>query len=175
MKGTQLLLDFDAPPLPHATDQLPPSAPPPLLSPVVLAGGEKAKARDLLAAIRTLLTVEQEQRAATPEEKQTLARFPGFGPVALSIFPDPITGRYKDASWQAIGEELHSLLTAEEFASARRTTFNAFYTSPTVIAAMHQALTRLGVPEDACMLEPPRCARASSTLSRSRPSAWVFK
>ena len=29
-----------------------------------------------------------------------LARFGGFGPVALSIFPDPVTGRYKDASWQ---------------------------------------------------------------------------
>jgi hypothetical protein len=40
------------------------------------------------------------------EERQTLGRFGGFGPVALSIFPDPVTGRYKDASWQAIGDEL---------------------------------------------------------------------
>ena len=88
-----------------------------------------------------------------PEEKQMLARFAGFGPVALSIFPDPVTGRYKDG-WQAIGEELKSLLTQEEYDSAKRTTFNAFYTSPTVIAAMHQALTRLGVPGNATILEP---------------------
>ena len=65
--------------------------------------------------------------------------FAGFGPVALSIFPDPVTGTYKDANWQALGEELKTLLTPEEYDSAKRTTFNAFYTSPTVIAAMHSA------------------------------------
>src|SRR6185312_4001767 len=80
-------------------------------------------------------------------------RFPGFGPVALSIFPDPVSGQYKDG-WQPIGEELQSLLTAEEYASAKRTTFNAFYTSPIVTGAMHQALMRLGVPRDALVLEP---------------------
>ena len=42
-----------------------------------------------------------------------LARFAGFGPVALSIFPDPVTGRYKDATWQNFGDELKSLLTPE--------------------------------------------------------------
>ena len=69
------------------------------------------------------------------------------------MFPDPVTSRYKDG-WQAIGEELKTLLTPEEYDSAKRTTFNAFYTSPTVIAAMHQALTRLGVPSGADLLEP---------------------
>ena len=83
-----------------------------------------------------------------------LARFPGFGPVALSIFPNPVTGRYKDESWAALGEELNALLTPDEYASAKRTTFNAFYTSPTVITAMHAALTRLGVPDGALVLEP---------------------
>ena len=99
-------------------------------------------------------SIEQEQRPATPEEKQTLARFAGFGPVALSIFPDPVTGRYKDAGWQALGEELKTLLTPEEYDSAKRTTFNAFYTSPTVIAAIHEAIARLGVPGNATVLEP---------------------
>ena len=74
--------------------------------------------------------------------------------MALSLFPDPITGRYKDASWQALGEELKDLLTSDEYDSAKRTTFNAFYTSPTVIAAMHEALSRLGVSERATVLEP---------------------
>ena len=74
-----------------------------------LAAGEKAKARDLIAAIRTLKRIEHEQRPATPPERQALARFPGFGPLALSIFPDPVTGRYKDG-WQATGEELKSAL-----------------------------------------------------------------
>ena len=119
-----------------------------------IASGEKTKARDILAAIRTLKTIEQEQRPATPEERQTLARFAGFGAVALSIFPDPVTGRYKDATWQALGEELKTLLSPEEYDSAKRTTFNAFYTSPTVIAAMHEAIARLGVPSNATVLEP---------------------
>ena len=35
-----------------------------------------------------------------------------------------------------------------------RTTFNAFYTSPTVIAVMYDALARLGVPANATVLEP---------------------
>lgn len=119
-----------------------------------IASGEKAKARDILAAIRVVKCIEHEQRTATPEEKQTLARFAGFGPVALSIFPDPVTGRYKDASWQALGDELKALLTPAEYDSAKRTTFNAFYTSPLVIAAIHEAISRLGVPSAALTLEP---------------------
>ncbi len=118
-----------------------------------MASGEKGKARDIIAAIRTLKALEREQRPATGEEKRTLARFSGFGPAALSIFPDPATGKFKDG-WQAIGEELKSLLSPEEYDSAKRTTFNAFYTSPTVIAAMHEALGRLGANEGATILEP---------------------
>ena len=39
----------------------------------LIASGEKAKARDILAAIRTLAQIEQAQRPATPEERQMLA------------------------------------------------------------------------------------------------------
>ena len=136
---------------PVTTDRGP--SPPPAVPPVV-AGGEKAKARDILAAIRTLQRVEREHRTATDDERRALARFGGFGAVALSLFPDPVTGRYKDAGWQALGDDLKSLLTPEEYESAKRTTFNAFYTSPTVIAAMHRAVRRLGVPDGATVLEP---------------------
>ena len=124
----------------------PPLAPPvnltPSPCPTPLSSGEKSKARDLLAAIQTLQQIESEKRQATAEERDVLARFPGFGPLALAIFPNPVTGQYKDASWQALGEELKSLLTADEYASAKRTTFNAFYTSPAVITAMHPATRR---------------------------------
>ncbi len=145
-----------APPVetPHraeTTEQSPDSSPAPV---VEFASGEKEKARDILAAIRTLKAIEQEGRRATPDEQRTLARFAGFGPVALSIFPDPVTGRFKDAGWQVLGEELKALLSPEEYDSARRTTFNAFYTSPTVIGAIHDAIGRLGVPDDAVILEP---------------------
>jgi tRNA G10 N-methylase Trm11 len=119
-----------------------------------IASGEKAKARDILTAIRTLTRIEHEQRPATLDEQQALARFSGFGPVALSLFPNPVTGRYKDDSWQMLGEELRALLSPEDYDSAKRSTFNAFYTSPLVIRAMHDALEHLGVPENATVLEP---------------------
>ncbi|MBX3396727.1 MAG: DEAD/DEAH box helicase family protein [Phycisphaerae bacterium] len=137
----------------HATQSAIPNdtAPAPV---VQFAGGEKEKARDILAAIRTLQQIEREKRPASFEEKQVLARFPGFGPVALSIFPDPVTGRYKNAGWQVLGEELQALLSPAEYDSAKRTTFNAFYTSPTVIGAIHDAIKRLGVPDNAQILEP---------------------
>ncbi len=155
MKGNQLPLPFDSPaPLPPAAELEPPGPrePCPIAS-APIAGGEKAKARDILAALRTLKAVEQEQRPATPQERRVLAAFPGFGPVALSIFPHAVTGRFKEG-WQALGEELRTLLTPEEYDSAKRTTFNAFYTSSTVIRAMYQALARLGVPSNALVLEP---------------------
>lgn len=119
-----------------------------------IAAGEKGKARDIIAAIRTLKAIEEGGRAATADERETLFRFAGFGPVALSIFPDPVTNRYKDDSWQELGEELHRLLTPDEYSSAKRTTFNAFYTSPTVVAAIYEAIERLGVPQNATALEP---------------------
>jgi N12 class adenine-specific DNA methylase len=123
------------------------------LSTSLTSTGEKSKARDILTAIRALELIERDQRPATPTEGEALSRFGGFGAVALSIFPDPVTGRFKDG-WQAIGEELKSLLTPEEYDSAKRTTFTAFYTSPIVMNAMHSALERLGVPDDALVLEP---------------------
>jgi len=55
--------------------------------------GDKAKARDILAAIRTLHAVEQAKRPATTDERQALSRFPGCGVVALSLFHDP--ARYR--------------------------------------------------------------------------------
>ncbi|HTU22725.1 MAG TPA: DEAD/DEAH box helicase family protein, partial [Gemmataceae bacterium] len=114
-------------------------------------------------AIRTLKRIEREQRTATEDEKQSLARFAGFGPVAKVIFPDEVLLRkhpdhpyrgYKDAGWQVLGEELKALLTPEEYESAKRTTFCQFFTSPAVMTAMHGALARLGVPAGATVLEP---------------------
>ncbi len=161
MKATQLSLQFDAPPPPPIELPIEPeltngsksSDHPPAAEIMSFASGEKGKARDIIAAIRTVKTIEDERRSATPEEKHILARFAGFGPVALSIFPDPVTDRYKDG-WQAIGEELRTLLSPKEYDSAKRTTFNAFYTSPTVIVGIHEAISRLGVPSEATILEP---------------------
>jgi N12 class adenine-specific DNA methylase/predicted RNA methylase len=153
MHATQLTLSFDSPvdASTTAARHRETLAESPLLP---SAKGEKAKARDIVDAIRILKWVERDRRPAAPAERQALARFGGFGAVARVIFPDPVTGRYKDAAWQVIGEELKSLLTPEDYDSAKRSVFNAFYTSPVVIAAMHEATARLGVPAHSTILEP---------------------
>ena len=151
MLGNQFSFQFQMPPPPVMPAEPARTRRPQL---AVIAGGEKSKARDIIAAIRTLKQVEDEHRLANPEEKETISRFAGFGPVALSIFPDPVTARYKDAGWQALGDELKTLLSPAEYDSAKRTTFNAFYTSPTAVAAIHEAIARLGIPADATVLEP---------------------
>ena len=53
-----------------------------------------------------------------------------------------------------LGDELESLLSPDEYASARATVYNAYYTSPLIMRGMHDALKRLGVPADATVLEP---------------------
>ena len=161
----QSLLPFDRPERParaqaaEAPPQAEAPAPPepprlPALPPGAGAAGEVAKARDLLQAVQVLKHVEAEGRRPDAAERDILARFGGFGALALRIFPDPVTGQYKSPTWESLGEELRSLLTEDELAGARRTVFTAFYTSPTVVAAMYEALKRLGVPDDALVLEP---------------------
>lgn len=55
--------------------------------------------------------------------------------------------------WASECAELKTLLTPEEYASARGSTLNAHFTSPTVIEGMYQALERMGVYPDT-ILEP---------------------
>jgi N12 class adenine-specific DNA methylase len=169
----QSLLPIFEPLPPHSVRPSLPRQPDPSPSVISKSGspapsGEKTKARDILAAIRTFKVIEHDNRPATPEEKATLSRFCGFGPVALSIFPDPLTGRFKDAGWEQIGGELKGLLTPEEYDSAKRTTFSQFFTSPVVMSSMHAALERLGVPADALVLEPG-CG-SGNFLSHGKPS-----
>jgi N12 class adenine-specific DNA methylase len=142
-------------PLPAHSVHLPPVKPAVAkpVEPTPASTGEQAKARDILTAIRLLKQIECDPRIASPTEKQDLARFGGFGSVALSIFPDPVTGQYKPG-WQTIGDELKALLTPEEYESAKRTTFSQFFTAPIVMTAMHEALNRLGVPDSGTVLEP---------------------
>ena len=67
-----------------------------------IPAGQKTKARDILAAIHVLKEIEHQARLPTTEDRRALSRFGGFGPVAISIFPDPVSGQFKDSSWEAL-------------------------------------------------------------------------
>jgi N12 class adenine-specific DNA methylase len=111
-------------------------------------GGLKQKAQANLAAIRTLKTIEAENRADTAEEKAVLVKYTGWGAMPNAFGPHP------PREWQSVATELKDLLNAEEYASARASTPNAHYTSPEVIHAVWHAMERLGLPAGAHILEP---------------------
>ena len=95
-----------------------------------------------LDAIRTLKTVEAENRAATAEEQAVLAQYVGWG--GLADFFDEKNPRYS---------ELKELLTDAEYAAARESTLTAFYTPPVVIRGIYAALGQMGFTQGN-ILEP---------------------
>jgi len=101
------------------------------------AGGPKAKYLANIKAIRTLKTIEGENRLATPEEQEPLSRYVGWGSLPQVFDPN-------NASWANEHAELSSILTEDEYASARATTLNAHYTSPIVIKAIYKAVENMG-------------------------------
>ena len=110
------------------------------------AGRPKQKFRANMDAIRLLKELESENRLATPEDQETLSRFVGWGGIPAA-FDD------KNEAWTAEYTELKQALTPEEYREARASTLNAFYTSPTVIKAMYEALGNMGL-QQGNVLEP---------------------
>ena len=100
-------------------------------------GGPKQKFARNIEAIRTLQTLENESRNATPEEQEILSQYVGWGGLADAFDPD------KD-SWAKEYKELKGLLSEDEYAAARASTLNAHYTSPTVIRAIYDAVEQMG-------------------------------
>ena len=100
-------------------------------------GGPKAKFRANMEAIRVLKQLEAENRAATPEEQETLSRYVGWGGLPDAFDPDK-------SAWASEYAELKDALTDAEYAAARASTLNAHYTSPTVIRAIYDALGNMG-------------------------------
>ena len=109
-------------------------------------GGPKQKFARNVEAIRTLQTLENENRNATPEEQEILSQYVGWGGLADAFDPD------KD-SWAKEYAQLKELLSPEEYAAARASTLNAHYTSPTVIRAIYDAVERMGF-QTGNILEP---------------------
>ena len=110
------------------------------------AGGPKTKYKANVEAIRVLQTLDAEQRQATAKEQEILSRYVGWGGI-------PQAFDESNAEWSKEYAELQSLLTADEYKEARASTLNAFYTSPTVIKAMYEALGNMGLSKGN-VLEP---------------------
>ena len=109
-------------------------------------GGAKTKFRANVEAIKTLKAVEAEKRPATAEEKETLSKYVGWGALSKAF-------EKNDEKWAAEYKELSELLTPEEYRQARASVNDAFYTSPTVIDGIYEALGNFGF-DGGNVLEP---------------------
>lgn len=141
--AAQNQLPFDVVVEPLALEQSPPETPSlparnfRITDSQLGVGGAKTRYGWNITAIRTLQTLEAEGRPATPQEQEILSRYVGWGGI-------PQAFDAQNTDWRKEYEELRSLLPDAAYASARASTLNAHYTSPTVIRAIYQAVERMG-------------------------------
>ena len=109
-------------------------------------GGAKEKFRNNMAAVNLLHELQLENRLATPEEQETLAKYVGWGGLSMAFDEN-------NAAWAEEFKELYASLSPEEYRAAKESTLTAFYTPPIVIKAMYEALDRLGFSQGN-ILEP---------------------
>lgn len=103
----------------------------------IQSGGAKEKFRNNVAAIRTLKTIEEENRTATPEEQAILAKYVGWGGLSQAFDAT-------NDSWSKEYSDLRLLLNNDEYNAARASTTTSFYTSPVIIEEMYTALGNMG-------------------------------
>lgn len=108
--------------------------------------GKVAKLAANMEALRTLRRLQAEDRAATPEEQATLARWAGWGGLP-DVF-DPDKPQFADQR-----AELQTLLSETEIREARRNTLNAHYTDARVVENVWRAVEGLGF-DGGRVLEP---------------------
>ncbi|HYB24205.1 MAG TPA: hypothetical protein VED41_10430 [Solirubrobacteraceae bacterium] len=108
--------------------------------------GERARVDANLAALRLLRDLEQQRRAPTVEEQRTLAAWSGWGAVP-GVFDED-----RD-EWAPARAALRELVGEDGYAAARRTTINAHYTDPAIVAVIWQTVRDLGF-DGGRVLEP---------------------
>ena len=109
-------------------------------------GTAKEKFQRNVEAIRTLETIESEKRSATNEEQEVLSKYVGWGGLA-DAFDET------KSAWAKEYAELKTMLSEEEYISARESTLNAHYTSPVIIQEIYRTLQRMGFTKGN-LLEP---------------------
>lgn len=109
-------------------------------------GTPREKFERNIEAIKVLKKCEQENRYATPEEQEIMAKYVGWGGLQQAFDE-------KDSSWSNEYNILKNLLNEEEYKNARSSVLTAFYTPPIVINAMYEILQNMGLKE-ANILEP---------------------
>lgn len=109
-------------------------------------GGSKTRFSWNIEAIRTLKRIEAEKRLATPEEQKTLSRYAGWDGIPQAFDPSA-------KGWEKEYMQLAEALSDDEYAYARATVTNAFYTNPEIARTINETLSRFGLKKGN-VLEP---------------------
>jgi N12 class adenine-specific DNA methylase len=116
-----------------------------------------------VTAIKTLKTIEDEHREATPDEQKILSKYSGFGDSSMGeAFPRYEGGGYSNTPWGRRRAELKAITTDDEFKAIEHSRLNAFYTTPEVIGSMWKSLEKMGVDK----LSNPRVLEPSAGSGR---------
>lgn len=94
---------------------------------------ESVRYKQNIAAIKMLKELEADNRMPTPSEQDILGKYNGWG--GMGKF-------FKEGTKE--NKELKDLLTPEEYAAARSTINDAFYTDPDIVKAVWKGVSRLG-------------------------------
>ena len=100
-------------------------------------GGAKTRFKWNIDAVETLKMIEAEGRLATREEQKILSNYVGWGGLAQAFDE-------RNVSWEKEYATLKELLTEDEYAAARASVNNAFYTSPEIAMCINSALVQFG-------------------------------
>ncbi len=82
-------------------------------------------------AIKTMKNIMGDGRIATPEEQAMLAKYTGWGGIASK-------------TWDKTESKLSEILTPEEVETAKASLTDAYYTSPSIIGAIYNGLSKIG-------------------------------
>lgn len=82
-------------------------------------------------AIKTIKNIMGDGRIATPEEQAMLAKYTGWGGIASK-------------TWDKTESKLSEILTPEEVETAKASLTDAYYTSPSIIGAIYNGISKIG-------------------------------
>ncbi|CAM2893761.1 Eco57I restriction-modification methylase domain-containing protein [Erysipelothrix tonsillarum] len=119
-------------------------------------------------AIRILKMLEEEDRGASREEQEILARYVGWGGLS-EVFDENKTGQ-----WERARNFLKENLSPSEYEACEESTLTAFYTPKVVIDGIYQGLENMGF-EKGNILEPS-CGVGSfmGSLPKSMKESKVY-
>lgn len=107
---------------------------------------KKERFKRNIEAIKVIKECEFENRFATADEQLILSKYVGFGGLSEAFDEN-------NSAWADEFVELYSILSPEEYSSARESTLTAFYTPPKVIEAIYKVMGNMGFSEGN-ILEP---------------------